>query len=145
MNPIVIFLLISLASSHCLEDDNCEQMDFPTSQDEIRMRENSAMEGHLLSEHTSPNHYSCFVRCADNCHCLSFNFNSHGRVAANCQLQEAASYTNPESIKPKTGWAYIEMVRSYLTKVILLSLHPLQERNAFLFRNKKNQKGQRRV
>ena len=123
MHPIVIFLLISSASAHCLEDDNCEQINVPTSQDRIRMRENSALEGHLLSRHVSPNHYSCFVRCADNCQCLSFSFKNYDGVNVNCQLQEAASYTNPESIKPMGGATYIEMVRSYLTKVNFAFLH----------------------
>ena len=115
MTPI-LFLFIASVSAQCSEDDNCEEIRFP--KDEIRVKENSALEGHLLTQHTSSNHYGCFMRCADNCQCLSFNFKSNDGGDANCQLSEAASYTNPESIKPKkTGWKYIEMARRYLTKV----------------------------
>lgn len=114
---LIIFLFITSVSAPCLEDDNCEKIDFPHAQDELRMKRNYSLQGHLLSEHYSPDHHGCFSRCFLTCQCLSFNVKSHSGVGPNCQLNGAASYTDPESIKPKIGWTYIEMVRSYLTKV----------------------------
>jgi len=114
---LINFLFITLLSAQCLGDDNCEKTDLPHAKDEIRMKENYSLRSHLLSEHFSSDYYGCFTRCSVNCHCLSFNFKSDSGVGPNCQLNEAASYTDPESIKPKIGWTYIEMVRSYLAKV----------------------------
>ena len=114
---LIIFLLITSVWAQCLEDDNCEKIDFPHAQDEMRMKRNYFLQGHLLSEHSTSDHYGCFTRCSVNCQCLSFNFKSDGNVGPNCQLNGAASYTDPKSIIPKIGWTYIEIVRSYLTKV----------------------------
>lgn len=114
---LIIFLFITSLSAQCLEDDSCEKIDFPYAQDEIRMKGNYSLRSHLLSEHSSSDYYGCFTNCSVNCHCLSFNFKSDSGVGSNCQLNEAASYTDPESIKPKIGWTYIEIVRSYLAKV----------------------------
>ena len=114
---LIIFLFITSVSAQCLEEDNCEKIDFPNAQDEIRMKRNYSLQSHFLSEHTSSDYYGCFTRCTINCQCLSFNFKSDSGVGSNCQLNEAASYTDPESIKPRIGWTYIEMVRSYLKKV----------------------------
>ncbi|RMX58238.1 hypothetical protein pdam_00000058, partial [Pocillopora damicornis] len=47
--------------------------------------------------------------------CLSANYEKDNENE-NCHLNEAASYTNPESIKVTWGWWYYEMVRSYLKK-----------------------------
>jgi len=116
---LIIVLFITSVSAQCLKDDNCEKMDFPHGQDEMRMKWNYSLQGHLLSEHSSSDHYGCFTRCSVNCQCLSFNFKSDSGVEPNCQLNGAASYTDPESIKRTIGWTYIEMVRSYLTKVNL--------------------------
>ena len=100
---IVIFLLfIAPVSAQCTEENNCEQIDLPATKDQVRFQRDSSLEGHVLVEHTTPNSFSCFLKCIDNCQCLSFNFKSDdGSNVANRQLNEAASYTNPESIKPK--------------------------------------------
>ena len=118
---IEIFLLfVAFVSAQCTEENNCEQIGLPATKDQIRFQQDSSLEGHVLAEHTSPNSLSCFLKCVDNCQCLSFNFKSHdGSNAANCQLNEAASYTNPESMKPKVAWTYNEMARTYLAKVSL--------------------------
>ena len=114
---LIIFLFITSVSAQCLEDDNCEKIEFPHAQDEMRIKRNYSLQGHLLSEHYSFNYYGCFTRCSVNCQCLSFNLKRNSGVGPNCQLNGAASYTDPESVKPKIGWTYIEMIRSYLTKV----------------------------
>ena len=114
---LIIILFITSVSAQCLEDDSCEKIDFPHTQDEMRTKINYSLQGHLLSEHYSSNHDGCFTKCSVACRCLSFNFKSDSGVGPNCQLNGAASYTDPESIKPNIGWTYIEMVRSYLTKV----------------------------
>ena len=118
---ISAFLLFAASiSAQCTEKDNCEQIEFPNTKDEIRVQKNSILQGHLLAEHTSPNSFDCFLRCADNCQCLSFNFKSDNPSSGtNCQLNEAAFYTNPESITQKEAWTYTEMARTYLAKVRL--------------------------
>ena len=67
---LIIFLFITSVSAHCLEDDNCEKIDFPHAQDEMRMERNYSLQSHLLSEHTSSDHYGCFTRCSVNCQCF---------------------------------------------------------------------------
>ena len=114
---LIIFLFITSVSAQSLEDDSCEKIDFPHAQDDMRMKRDYSLQGHLLSEHFSSDHYGCFARCSVHCQCLSFNFKSESGVGPNCQLNGAASYTDSESIKPEIGWTYVEMVRSYLTKV----------------------------
>ena len=116
-NKMLVMMLFHIASvaAQCTDGDSCEEIRFP--KDETRVKQNFILEGHLLSEHTLSNHHGCFTRCVNNCRCLSFNFKGDNGVDPNCQLNEAASYTNPESIKPKTSWTYIEMARSYLKKV----------------------------
>ncbi|KAL9986517.1 hypothetical protein ACROYT_G000679 [Oculina patagonica] len=113
MLVIILFYVASVAAQ-CTEDESCEEIRFPKN--EAGVSENSVLEGHHLSEHTSSNHHGCFTRCINNCQCLSFNFKSDSGADPNCQLNEAASYTNPESIKQKTDWTYVEMARKYLTK-----------------------------
>ena len=113
---VMIFFYVASTAAQCTEDDSCEEIRFP--KDDTRVKQNSILEGHLLSESTSSNHHSCFIRCVNNCQCLSLNFKNDNGLDPNCQLNEAASYTNPDSIKPKTGWTYIEMARRYLTKVM---------------------------
>ena len=112
---ITIFLVfVTSVAAQCIEEKKYEQIDFPTRKDKRRMQPNSCLHGHVLAEHTSANIFACFLRCVDNCQCLSFNFNSN---VAKCELNEAASYTNPGSIKPKNAWTYIEMSRSYMEEV----------------------------
>lgn len=112
---IKIFLVfVASVSAQCIVEKKYERIDLPNGKDIRRMQQNSCLQGHVLAEHTSPNIFACFLRCVDNCQCLSFNFNSN---VANCELNEAASYTNPESIKPKNAWTYVEMARSYMEEV----------------------------
>lgn len=114
----IIFLFIASVSAQCKDEANCEELRLP--KDEFRVKENSALQGHVITQHKSPNQIDCFSKCADNCRCLSFNFKSDdGSGAENCELNEAATYTNPEAMKWKAGWSYVEMARSYLSKVNL--------------------------
>ena len=46
----------------------------PSSKDKFRKRENYAVHGHSLSKHSTSNHNSCFLKCAQNCQCLSANY-----------------------------------------------------------------------
>lgn len=101
---------------YCSTDDDCDQINMPSSKDKFRKRENYAVHGHSLSKHSTRNHNSCFLKCAQNCQCLSANYKQYNENE-NCYLNEAASYTNPESIKVTWGWWYYEMVRSYLKNV----------------------------
>lgn len=64
---------------------------------------------------------AAFWNVLKNRQCLSANYKQDNENE-NCHLNEAASYTNPESIKVTWGWWYYEMVRSYLKKVTLFSL-----------------------
>ena len=116
---ITIFLVfVASVSAQCTEEKQYEQIDLSKAKDNSRMRQNSYFQEHVLAEHTSPNIFACFLRCVDNCQCLSLNFKSNvGPNVANCKLNEAASYTNPESIKPKHAWTYVEMTRSYIAEV----------------------------
>ena len=119
----IIFLFISSVSAQCSEEGNCEELHLP--KDEIRVKENHVLQGYVIAEHFTPTQFGCFLRCADNCQCLSFNFKSDdGSGMPNCQLNEAATYTNPEAMKWKAEWSYIEMARSYLnakvTEFVLL-------------------------
>ena len=115
---MIFLLFVASVSAQCTEENNCEQIDLPSTKDQICFQQDSSLEGHVLAEHTSLNSFACFLKCVDNCQCLSFNFKSDdGSNAANCQLNEAASYSNPESIKQKAAWTYNEMSRTYLVKV----------------------------
>ena len=116
---IALFLfLVASVSAHCTEEGKCEQFNFPNTNDETRLRQNSRLRGHVLAEHTSPSSFDCFLRCVDNCQCLSFNYKTNdGSNATNCQLNGAATYTNPEAITPEDTWTYTEIVRSYLEEV----------------------------
>lgn len=113
---LIIFFLIPSVTAHCSTDNDCEQINMPSPKDKFRKRENYAVHGHYLSKHSTSNHNSCFLKCAQNCQCLSANYKQDNENE-NCHLNEAASYTNPESIKITWGWWYYEMVRSYLKKV----------------------------
>ena len=109
MNTIFLVFVASV-SAQCIEEKKYERIDL----DKRLMQQNSCLQGHVRAEHTSLNIFACFLRCVDNCQCLSFNFNSN---VAKCELNEAASYTNPGSVKPKNAWTYTEMTRSYIAEV----------------------------
>lgn len=119
---MLFLLFVASVAAQCTNREKWEEITFPLSGDEVRLQENSFLQGYVLAEHKLPNSFACFVKCVDNCQCLSFNFKNNSESnAMKCQLNEAASYTNPGSIEKKEGWRYIEMARSYLTEVTFIS------------------------
>ena len=114
---LIFFFLISSVTTHCSDDDDCEQIKLPSSKDGFRNRDSYGIFGHSLSRHSTSNLYSCFLKCAENCQCLSENFKENSEETENCKLNKAAPYTNPESLLVMSGWRYYEIVRSYLKKV----------------------------
>lgn len=115
----LLLLFAASVSAQCTNEDSCEQIEVPATEDGIRVRKDFILQGHLLGTHTSSNQLHCFFLCSKNCQCLSFSYKGgDGSIGENCELNEAASYTNPDSFKHKEGWAYYEMVRSNFAKVI---------------------------
>ncbi|CAH3022076.1 unnamed protein product [Porites evermanni] len=103
-------------------ENSCEQSEVPATEDEIRVRKDFILHGHLLATHTSSNQPHCFLLCSNNCQCLSFNYNGgDGSIVGNCELKGAASYTNTHFFKHKEGWTYFEIVRNNLAKQRKLS------------------------
>lgn len=45
---LIIFFLIPSVTAHCSTDDDCEQINMPSSKDKFRKRENYAVHGHSL-------------------------------------------------------------------------------------------------
>ena len=47
---LIIFFLIPSVTANCSTDDDCEQINMPSSKDKFRKRENYAVHGHSLFE-----------------------------------------------------------------------------------------------
>lgn len=119
MIPLLLLFDVSVSAHDlCINENSREQIEVPATEDEIRVRKDFILQGHLLATHTSSNQLHCFLLCSKNCQCLSFNYKGgDGSIVGNCELKGAASYTNPHFFKHKEGWTYFEMVRNNLAKV----------------------------
>lgn len=119
---VFIFILMVTVVAQCAEHSQWEEIRLPN--DKYFVKENRSLQGHNLTEHRSPTISGCFLTCTDNCLCLSFNFQSDDRAGvANCQLNEAATYTNSDAMVWKAGWTYVELDRSYTNPTSKVTVH----------------------
>ena len=96
----------------------CCRTSFSVNEDVIR---NYALESHAFKTSTVDAITQCYMKCKDDCRCLSMNF-IHSRGEDNCELSDVNKEMQPASLKYRFGVDYYDFVREFSQKVLSLVL-----------------------
>ena len=91
----------------------CCRTTFSVNDDVIR---NHALEGHVFKRSPVDAITHCYMRCRDDCRCLSMNF-IHSRKEDNCELSDVNKEMQPTSLQYRFAVDYYDFVREFSQKV----------------------------
>ena len=96
----------------------CCRTTFSANQDVIR---NHALESHVFKRSTEQAITHCYMKCRDDCRCLSINF-IHSSDEENCELNDVNKEMQPASLQYRFAVDYYDFVREFSQKVFPLVL-----------------------
>ena len=91
----------------------CEKISFNEQQDAYHDKE---LVGHVFHNSVSSNSQQCYLKCINDCRCLSINYKVKNDIKY-CELNEGSHFTNKDSLKNIHGSVYYVLRREYSTKV----------------------------
>ena len=94
----------------------CCRTTFSVNEDVIR---NHAFESHVFKRFTVDAITHCYMRCRDDCRCLSMNF-IHSSKEENCELNDVNKEMQPASLQYRFAVDYYDFVREFSQKVLPL-------------------------
>ena len=94
----------------------CCRTTFSVNDDVIR---NHALESHVFKRSTGDAITHCYMKCRDDCRCLSFNF-IHNSKEENCELNDVNKEMQPASLQYRFAVDYYDFVREFSQKVLPL-------------------------
>ena len=97
---------------------SCCRTTFSANEDVIR---NHALEGHVFKRSTVDAITHCYMRCRDDCRCLSMNF-VHSSYEDNCELSDVNKDMQPATLQYRFAVDYYDFVREFSQKVLPLVL-----------------------
>ncbi|XP_068698611.1 uncharacterized protein [Montipora foliosa] len=113
------FLMLSLLNvsqlvkSNC-GDGYCQKYALNLKEDAF---ENSEFVGHVFHKSFTVNPIDCYVLCAENCRCLSFNYKENDPEGKFCELNGESQFTaNSSSLKRSPGSRYYNLRRELFKK-----------------------------
>ena len=89
---------------------------FSVNNDVIR---NHALESHVFKRFTVDAITHCYMKCRDDCRCLSINF-IHSSNEENCELNDVNKEMQPASLQYRFAVDYYDFVREFSQKVFPL-------------------------
>nr|XP_058954633.1 uncharacterized protein LOC131781942 [Pocillopora verrucosa] len=90
----------------------CEKISFNEQQDAYHDQE---LVGHVFHNSVSSNSQQCYLKCINDCRCLSINYKVKNDIKY-CELNEGSHFTNKDSLKNIHGSVYYVLRREYSTK-----------------------------
>lgn len=92
----------------------CCRTTFSVNDDVIR---NHALEGHVFKRPAVDAITHCYIKCRDDCRCLSMNF-IHSRKEDNCELSDVNKEMQPASLQYRFAVDYYDFAREFSQKVL---------------------------
>ena len=94
----------------------CCRTTFFVNDDVIR---NHALENHVFKRSREDAITHCYMKCRDDCRCLSINF-IHSSDEENCELNDVSKEMQPASLQYRFAVDYYDFVREFSQKVFPL-------------------------
>ena len=118
MISAAFFLLIVLeVKGDCLEG-KCQRISLDVYQDGVQ---DSEFVGHVFRNFTTVNLIQCYMKCIQDCRCLSLNYKENSDQNY-CELNEGNHFTKNISLKHSPGSRFYILRRDYGSEVMWNSL-----------------------